>query len=116
MRKKSRGPCRNARNHAYNPGVRVLEPQEKGGQLKTLPVFVSLVFASLAFAADGFAQMPAQGPMQVAQAAGGASQGAVPTASSGGVMSTMVSIIAAGAAAAAAVATSNTTVTAPSHH
>src|SRR5207247_3550179 len=108
-------PGRNARNHAYNPGVRVLEPKEKGGQLKTLPVFVSLVFASLAFAADGFAQMPAQGPMQVAQAAGGASQGAVPTASSGGVMSTMVSAIAAAAAAAAALA-ANASVTAPSHH
>ena len=72
--------------------------------MKTLPVFVSLVFAG-----DGFAQTPAQGPMQVAQAAGGASQGAVPTPSSGGVMSTMVSLIAVGAAAAAAVATSNTT-------
>src|SRR5204863_6645938 len=115
VRKKSRGPCRNARNQAYNPGVRVLEPQEKGGQLKTLPVFVSLVFASLAFASDGFAQTPAQGPIQMAQAAGGASQGAVPTASSGGVMSTVVSAIAAAAAAAAALA-ANSTVSTPSHH
>ena len=84
--------------------------------MKTLPLVVSLVFASLAFAADGFAQTSAQGPMQLAQAAGGASQGAVPTGSSGGVMSTLVSLVAAGAAAAAAVATSNTTVSAPSHH
>src|SRR5256885_6245425 len=65
------------------------KPQEKGGQLKTLPVFVSLVFASLAFAPDGFAQTPAQGPIQVAQAAGGASQGAVPASSSGSVSATI---------------------------
>jgi hypothetical protein len=80
---------------------------------RTLPVFVSLV--SLVFAVDGFAQAPDQGPMQIAQAAGGASQGVVPTASSGGVMSTVVSVVAAGAAAAAAVA-ANSTVSAPSHH
>jgi len=97
-------------------GVRIFEPQEKGGQVKTLPVFVSLVLVSLVFAADGFAQAPAQGPVQLAQAPGGASQGAVPPASSGGAMSTVVSVVAAAAAAAAAVATSNTTVTAPSHH
>jgi len=83
--------------------------------VKTLPVFVSLVFASLVFAVDGFAQTPPQGPIQMAQAAGGASQGTVPTASSGGVMSTVVSAIAAAAAAAAALA-ANATVTAPSHH
>ncbi len=51
--------------------------------MKTLPVFVSLVFVSLVFAVDGFAQTPAQGPMQVAQAAGGASQGAVATGTTG---------------------------------
>src|SRR5205807_8715403 len=99
----------------YNPGVRVFEPQEKGGQVRILPVFVSLVFVSLVFAADGLAQMPAQGPTQVAQGAGGPSQGAVATASSGGAMSTLVSLIAAGAAAAAAVATSNTTTSSSNH-
>jgi hypothetical protein len=83
--------------------------------VKTLPVFVLLVFASLVFAIDGLAQAPAQGPMQMAQAAGGASQGAVPTASSGSVMSTAVAAIAAGAAAAAALA-ANSTVSTPSHH
>ena len=34
-------------------------------------VFVSLVFVSLVFAAAALAQMPAQGPTQVAQGAGG---------------------------------------------
>ena len=78
---------------------------------KTLPV----LFISLVFAVDGFAQTPAQGPMQMAQAAGGASQGAVPTASSGGAMSTVIAAIAAGAAATAALA-ANSTVSTPSHH
>jgi len=113
MRRKSRGGCRNARNQVYNPGIRVFEPQEKGGQVKTLPVFVSLVLVSLVFAVDGLAQAPAQAPMQMAQAAGGASQGAVPTGSSG-VASTVAAVVAAAAAAAAAVATYNTT-TAASH-
>ena len=81
--------------------------------MKTSPVFVSLVFVSLVFAVDGFAQTPAQGPMQVAQAAGGASQGAVPTGKTG-VMSTVGATVAALAAAAVAVASSNTTT--PSHH
>jgi len=80
--------------------------------VRTLPVFVSLVFVSLVFAADGLAQMPAQGPTQVAQGAGGPSQGAVATSSSGSAMSTLVSLIAAGAAATAAVVTSNTTTSA----
>src|SRR5207247_6058385 len=98
----------------YNPGVRVFEPQEKGGQVKTLPVFVSLVFASLVFAVDGFAQTPAQGPLQMAQAAGGASQGAGIPAGKTGVMSTVGATVAALAAAAVAVVSSNTTT--PSHH
>jgi len=84
--------------------------------VKTLPVFVPLVFVSLVCAADGFAQTPAQAPMQMAQAAGCASQGAVPTASSGGALSATASVIAVAAAATAAVVTSNTTVTAPTHH
>ena len=83
--------------------------------MKSLQVFVSLVLVSLVVAVDARAQTPAQGPIQMAQAAGGASQGAVPTASSGGVMSTVVSAIAAAAAAAAALA-ANSTVSAPSHH
>src|SRR6266705_2195866 len=103
MRRKSRGGCRNARNQVYNPGIRVFEPQEKGGQVKTSPAFVSLVFVSLVFAVDGFAQTPAQGPMQMAQAAGGASQGAGIPAGKTGVMSTVGATVAALAAAAVAV-------------
>jgi hypothetical protein len=79
--------------------------------VKSLPVFVSLV--SLVFAVDGLAQTPAQGPIQLAQA-GGASQGALPAASSGA-GATVVSVVAAGVAAVAAVATSNTTTTAATH-
>src|SRR4029077_17001714 len=90
-------------------GVRVFEPQEKGGQVKILPVFVSLVLVSPVFAADGFAQAPAQGPVQLAQAPRGAPQGAVAAAPSGGVRSTLVSVVAAAAAATAAVVTSNNT-------
>ena len=82
--------------------------------MKTLPVSVSLVSAllvSLAFAVDGFAQTtPAQGPIQIAQAAGGASQGAAPAAASG-TASTVAAIVAVGVAATLAVATSNTTTT-----
>ena len=79
--------------------------------MKSLPVFVSLV--SLVFAVDGLAQTPGQGPIQVAQAPGGASQGALPAASSGAA-STIAAVVAVGVAAAAALATSNTTVA--SHH
>ncbi|HMH19322.1 MAG TPA: hypothetical protein VK572_14390 [Burkholderiales bacterium] len=87
--------------------------------MKTLPVSVSLVsvslvfvsLASLAFAVDGFAQTaPAQGPIQVAQTVGGASQGASLPAAAGGPTSTIMAVIAVGAAAAVAVATSNSTV------
>ncbi|HEY6720716.1 MAG TPA: hypothetical protein VI363_03675 [Burkholderiales bacterium] len=82
--------------------------------MKTLPVSVSLVFVSLvslAFAVDGFAQTtPAQAPIQIAQAAGGASQGASLPAAASGPGSTIMAVIAVGAAAAVAVATSSSTV------
>jgi hypothetical protein len=82
--------------------------------VKSLPVFVSfVVLVSLVFAVDARAQTPAQGPIQMAQAAGGASQGALPATSSG-VTSTLAAVVAVGVAAAAAVATSNTT-TASNH-
>jgi len=107
--------CRKARNQVYNPEVRFFEPQEKGAQVKkTLPV----LFISLVFAVDGFAQTPARDPIQVAQAvgvtvgaAGGASQGVGASAGGAGVGSTIVAIVAVGVAAALAVATSNSTTT-----
>jgi hypothetical protein len=80
-----------------------------------LPVFFSrvsrvfLVFVSLVFAVDGLAQTPAEGPIQMAQAAGGASQGASLAGPKSGVASTMVAVVAAGVAAVAAVASSNST-------
>lgn len=82
--------------------------------MKTLPVFVSLV--SLAFAVDGFAQTPAQGPIQLAQAAGGASPGAgAPAAAGSGVTSTIAAVVAIGVAGVVGVATSNTTTSASNH-
>jgi hypothetical protein len=74
---------------------------------KTLPV----LFISLVFAADGFAQTPARDPIQVAQAAGGASQGVGASTGRAGVGSTIAAVVAVGVAAALAVATSNSTTT-----
>lgn len=82
--------------------------------MKTLPV----LFVSLAFAVDGLAQTPAAGPkqppMQLAQAAGGAAQGAGAPSMLSVVASTAVAVVAVGIAAAASVATYNTTT--PSNH
>ena len=76
--------------------------------MKTFPVLVSLV--SLVFATNGLAQTPAQRPIQLAQA-GGASQGALPKASTGAA-STVTAVVAVAVAGVAAVATSNSTTTA----
>ena len=78
--------------------------------MKTLPV----LFALLAFAVDGLAQTPYQPPMQVAQAPGGAAQGATTPSMLSVVASTAVAVVAVGIAAAASVATYNTTT--PSNH
>ncbi len=103
-----------ALNPAYNPQVRVFEPQEKGGQVKSLPVFVSLVL--LVFAIDGFAQEPAQGPIQLAQAAGGASPGAgAPAAAGSSVTSAIAAVVAVGVAGVVSVATSNSTTSTTNH-
>lgn len=88
--------------------------------MKKLPVFV----VSLAFAANGLAQtqgpVPAENPVQMAQAQaeaapGGASQGAAPATSSGGTAGVLAVIAAAVAAVAAVTAYSSTTSTATNH-
>jgi hypothetical protein len=82
--------------------------------VKTIPVLL----VSLAFAVDGLAQAPGAGPkqapVQLAQAAGGASQGAGAPSTLSVVASTAVAVVAVGIAAAASVATYNTTT--PSNH
>ena len=88
---------------------------ETGEQVKTLPVLI----VSLACAGHAFAQVapaPAGEPLVVAQAAptGGASQGALPAATTG-TASTVVAVVAAAVAAGLAAALSNTVTTA-SHH
>ena len=104
---------RRARNPAYNPqvGSRTLA---SGGQVKTLPVLL----VSLAFAVDSLAQTPAAGPkqapVQLAQAPGGAAQGAGVPSTLSVIASTAVAVVAVGIAAAASVATYNTT-TASNH-
>jgi hypothetical protein len=84
---------------AYNPPRRVFEPsQTAGGSVKNL----AILLVSLTFAADGFAQTPAQAPVQVAQA-GGAAQGAALPATSTGATSTIAAVVAVGVAGVAAV-------------
>ena len=84
--------------------------------MKTLPVLI----VSLACAGHAFAQVapaPAREPLVVAQAAptGGASQGALPAATTGGAGSTLVALVAAGAAAALAATLSNSVMTTSNH-
>ncbi len=83
--------------------------------MKTLPVLI----VSLACAGHAFAQVapaPAREPLVVAQAAptGGASQGALPAATTG-TGSTLIALVAASVAAGLAAALSNSVTTA-SHH
>jgi hypothetical protein len=79
--------------------------------VKILPVLL----VSLAFAIDGFAQTPTLLPLQVAQAAGGASRGADVQPAPSGAASPVAAAVAGGVAAVVALATSNSTSTAPSH-
>jgi hypothetical protein len=113
MRKKVARDLPQPLNQAYNPRVRVLEPQEKGEQVKSLSVFVSLV--SLVFTIDGFAQTPAQGPIQLAQGAGGASQGVGAPAAASSVGSTIAAMVAMGVAGVVSVVTSNSTTSVANH-
>ena len=88
---------------------------ETGEQVKTL----SALIVSLACAGHSFAQVapaPAREPLVVAQApTGGASQGALPAATTGGAGSTLVALVAAGAAAALAATLSNSVMTTSNH-
>jgi len=87
---------------------------ETGEQVKTLPVLI----VSMACAGHAFAQVaapapaPADGPLLVAQAGGGASQGAALPATTTGAGSTLVAVVAAGVAVGLAATLSNGTTTA----